>query len=503
MNIKATFTAFLFFVLSLQVGGQIKLSLEECRAMALENNHRIQIADEHIGAAGAVRKSAKTNFLPNISANGMYTRTNKKFALLDEDKFIPVVPYSALDANAGGLNNAILSPTLSNGSPNPQFDADVFGNTFAINPATGQPFLDKDNNPAFGNYAWLPKEEGEFGSKNLFVGALTLTQPIYMGGKVRESYKITQYGEQMAVAVKEKDVAGVLYKTEEAYWRILSLDEKVKMVKAYIALLERLNQDLENLFAEGMIIQNDLLKASVKLNEAELNLIKAENGVALSKMVLCQIIGLPLEADLALTNELSPQLMAMENISFRDSAVANRPELQALEQSANMARSGVKLMRSRYLPNVGLTANYLLANPNPYGGLVEEFGSDWNVGVAVNIPIFHWGDKNHTLRAAKFEQRAAELKVEETRDLIRLEVQQALFKVKESERKVQLTRQNLEKANENLRVANDGFSEGILKTTDVLEAQALWKESQADNIDAKMERNLNRVNLKRVVGDLK
>ncbi len=503
MKIKVTFTALLVFAISLQVGGQIKLSLEDCRTLALENNLRIQIADEHIGAAGEVRKSARTSFLPNISANGLYTRSNKKFSLLDEDKFIPVVPYSALDANTGGLNSSILSPTLPDGSPNPGFDADVFGSTFAINPATGQPFTDKDNNPAFGNYAWLPREEGEFGNKNLFVGALTLTQPIYLGGKVRESYKITQYGERLAVAEKKMDVSEVLYKTEATYWQVISLTEKVGMAKAYIDLLERLNQDLENLFAEGIIIQNDLLKASVKLNEAELALIKAQNGVALSKMVLCQIIGLPLQAELSLTDELSQQLPVLENISYRDSAVANRPELLALEQSANMARSGVKLMRSRFMPDVGLTANYLLANPNPYDGFVEEFGSDWNVGLAVSIPIFHWGDRNHTLRAAKFEQRAAELKLEETRDLIRLEVQQALYRVNESDRKVQVARQNLEKADENLRVARDSFAEGILKTTDVLESQALWKESQANYIDAKMERNLNRVNLKKVSGHLK
>ncbi len=504
MKIKATFTALLVLAFSFQGLGQIKLSLEECRVMALENNHQVQIADEHVGAAEALRKSAKTNFLPNISANGSYTRTNKKFSLLEEDLFIPVVPYSALDASGSGLNSSLLSPTLADGTTaNPQFDASVFSQTFAVDPSTGTPYVDADNNPVFGNYAWIPQEEGELGHKNIYVGALTLTQPVYLGGKVREAYKITKYGEQLAAASKEADVADVLYKTEEAYWRVLSLGEKVSLVNAYIDLLQRLNLDLENLFAEGIIIQNDLLKAGVKLNEARLNLIKAENGLALSKMALCQILGLPLETDLSLTDDLSSELPGMESLSYRDSAVANRPELHALEQTANIARSGVKLMQSRYLPNVGFTANYLVANPNPYAGLTEDFGSDWTVGVAVNIPIFHWGDKNHTLRAAKYEQRVAELKLEETRDLITLEVQQALFKVKESARKVEVARQNLEKADENLKVATDGFAEGILKTTDVLEAQALWKESRSSYIDAKMERNLDRVNLEKVAGDLK
>jgi outer membrane protein TolC len=59
---------------------------------------------------------------------------------------------------------------------------------------------------------------------------------------------------------------------------------------------------------------------------------------------------------------------------------------------------------------------------------------------------------------------------------------------------------NLELANENLRVTRDSFTEGMVKTTDVLEAQALWFDAYSNLIDAQMENQLSIVNLRKVMG---
>jgi outer membrane protein TolC len=160
----------------------------------------------------------------------------------------------------------------------------------------------------------------------------------------------------------------------------------------------------------------------------------------------------------------------------------------------------VNLMKSRFLPDIGLTANYMMINPNPYNGFSNEFGGDWSIGVAINIPIFHWNDKSHTLRAARHEQKAAEYQYKEARELISLQVQQALFSVSESSKKLHMAQESISLAEENLRIVNNSFAEGIVKTTDVLEAQALWQNAWSDLIDARMEFQLSRVNLKKVIG---
>lgn len=467
------------------LSAQQSLSLNDCKELALEHNYKVRIAAEQIGATSALSKSARTNYFPSISAKALYTRTNKQISLLQSDLLIPVVPFSSIDAETNQFN--------------PNLDP---ANTFVFNPLNGEMLYDRDGNPVFNNYAWLPKDQIEFGSKNMYMGGVSLLQPIYTGGKIREMNRVSEYSQKIAQANFAKERSEVIYKTEESYWRVVSLQEKVTMVESYIELLSKLSNDLENLYNEGIIIKNDLLKVSVKTNEAKLNLLKAKNGLTLSRMALCQVTGLPLNSDLVLTDSLSTSIFAIPEMAYTDSALNMRSELEALNQAVNIAKSGVNIMKSRYLPDIGLTASYMMLNPNPYKGFTEEFGGDWNVGVAINIPIFHWNDKSHTLRAAKHEQKVTELKLSEAREMISLQVQQAIFSANESAKKVLMAEENVALAKENLNVANDAFAEGMVKTTDVLEAQALWQNAWSDLIDARMDHQLSQVNLKKVVGNL-
>ena len=122
------------------------------------------------------------------------------------------------------------------------------------------------------------------------------------------------------------------------------------------------------------------------------------------------------------------------------------------------------------------------------------------MGVAINIPIFHWNDRAHTMRAARHEQKKVELQLAEAREQISLQLKQAQFLVYENQKKIIMATKNLELANENLRVTLDSFTEGMVKTTDVLEAQALWFDAYSNLIDAQMENQLSIVNLRKVMG---
>lgn len=497
MKVKILIILLLFsnFVFS-----QEEYSLEQCRKLALEHNQKIQIAQENSGAAKALKKAAKTKFLPDFNFNGTYTRLNKQFSLLKNDMFLPVVPAGAI--SNGTINGAALTPPTAE-QPNPYFDPALFSETFVINPKTGAPVLDENGKPVFKNYTYLPKDNAKIGSKNMYLMNVGLTQPIFTGGKIRQTYKIAKYGENAANANERLKTSDILYKTDEAYWRVISVQEKVKIAQDYKNMLDTLLVDLQNIYDEGIITNNDLLKAKVKLNEVNLKLLKANNGLVLSKMALCQIIGLPLNTEITLSDSLTGLYQINPDEKYTDIALNSRPEIEIMQNSVNIAKSGVNLMKSRYMPNIGLTANYFFSNPNPYTGFSEDFGHDWNVGIVCNIPIFHWGDKRHTLTAAKHEEKASELKLEETQELISLQVKQAVFKCNESVTKVQMTRLSLEQAKENLDDTKNKFKEGILKTTDVLDAQALWQNAYSEYIDAVTENKLNQTNLLKVTGQLK
>ncbi len=452
------------------------LSLEDCRQMALEHNRAVKMASEHEMALTSLKKAAKTQFFPNLSANGTYLRMNKDISLLGEDVFLPVIPSEAI------VNGEFDQSVLVN-------DPELLAETFVLTDFMGTPVpaLDDDGNPVFQNYAYLPKDEASLSMKNLFLLNVGFTQPVYMGGKIREMYKMSQYGEQLFKAKKELSIDEIIIKTDEYYWKVVSLKEKLELTRQYRQMIENLVQDLQNIYDEGIITNNEVLKAKVKMNEVELNYMKTNNGLQLARMALNQTLGLPLDTLLHLKDSVAAP-SSVENLgAYKASALSQRPEVAMLEQTINLAESGEKIMRSRYLPNIGLTANYTFINPNPYGGFEEEFGGDWNVGVVMNIPIYHWGDRRHTLEAMRHEKRAAEQKYEEAREQISLEVHQKLFTYHESLKKVELTESSLKQAEENLKITKDNFDEGLAKSTDVLEAQTMWQEAYSDYIDAKTE----------------
>lgn len=494
-------------VSSIAAMAQTTLTLEQCRKMALEHNKGVQISGMKVEAADAISKAAKAQYFPNISFTGTYLRTNNELQLLSEDKMLPVGVRMA-DGSFGfdlpspttgkltsnSLNNAWGMTTGPDGKP-AYLPKDKDGNFF--NPKTNPEKLE------WKNYAYLPADQTKVEHKDFYLGAVNLLQPVYLGGKVREINKIAGYTKNIAEAKKKMEDSDVLYGVEEAYWRVVSLQEKVKLAQEYTNLLTRLNSDVEDMYKEGVITRNDLLKVKVKVNEVELNLTKAQNGLELAKMALCQEIGMPLESDIQLADQPKPQLSTLKDTGHADYALSHRNELVALELATKVAQSNVKLMQSRFMPNVMLTANYLASNPNPYKGFTNEFGFDWNVGVVVNIPIFHWGERHQTLRAARAEQKATSLKIDEAKEKITLQVKQAMFKVNEANRRVSMTQKNIDRADENLKVAADGFKEGVLSASDVLEAQALWQSAFSENIDARNEAMLSETNLKKVLGELR
>jgi len=267
-------------------------------------------------------------------------------------------------------------------------------------------------------------------------------------------------------------------------------------------MLEHLIDDLTNLYEEGIITRNEILKAKVKYNEVDLQLLKADNGLKLARMALNQIIGFPLDTVVTLSDSMEVNSLLKEKSDYADMALNNRPEIDMVNSTLNMAESGEKIMKSRYLPNVGLTANYMFTNPNPYNGFEKEFGGDWNIGVFVNIPLYHFGDKKHTLEAMRHEIKAAEEKYKETKELIALEVQQTLFKYSESVKKVELTQSSLKQAEENLKLTQNSFEEGMVRSTELLEAQTMWQEAYAEFIEAKTEHKVCEAELRKVTGQL-
>ena len=493
INSRRDFAACLlaFFLLSpVTVSAQHALTLDECREMALEQNKKIRLAKEDAEIAGLTKKIAATKYLPNFSFNGGYLRLNKAFKPLGSDMFLPIVPYNSIDALTGAFNPAALH------------DPATALNTFVMNPQTGQPMLDASGNPVFKNYALLPADKMTMEFKDNYFAFLTVTQPLFTGFKITESNNIAKYAENMAKENVVLTKAEVLVKTDKAYWQVVSLQEKVKLANSYEALLNQLVTDLENMYAEGIIIRNDLLKAQVNQNEAKLKVMKAENGLALSKMALAQIIGMESDDIVMPENVIDKDLSGAYAIMNPENSTDKRAEIIMLKEKLSMMESNKKIERSKFMPDILLTGGYGWMNPNPYNGLNKEFGGDWGIGVVVSMPIFTWGERKHNMSTANIKKQKAQLEIDEAREMIELQIRQNHYKYNESVKKAELTQLSKVQAEENMKMAKENMLEGRTRLSELLEAQVQWENASSEYIDALIEIKTTLSELEKSTGEI-
>ncbi len=495
MKRKGLYIYGMLFLFSSVISAQTYLSLEDCLNLALKQNNDMQIKQEEVKMAEYKKKQAKAAYFPKVDASLSYLHMSDEMYLLSEDKFLPIGTKMA-DGTFGFRQDQVSNQwTMIDGQPVP-LDA----NGVPFNPKTDPEKIQ------WKDYTTIPRDELVVDMRNTFLGALTLVQPVYMGGKIYQANKMAQIGIDIAKEQQNAEVAEVLYDTENAYWTVVSVGNKVKTATDYQKLLVQLNQNVSELVNEGMATKSDMLKVKVKLNEVNMSLTKAQNGLNLAKMQLCRQIGLPMTGDVVLTDEISNQInmpLNTSGLSSVDEVYENRSEIKSLEKLIDLSESKKKLAVANYLPEVGLIANYMYTNPDFFNGFEKEFSGSWNVGVVMKIPVLHWGESKQKVRIAKSERFINELKLNDAKEKIELQYRQAVYKIDESNKKLLSTQSNLEQAEENLKYAQLSYDEGLVGVTDVLDAQAAWFAAYSDQTDAQIECKLNQLYLKKVKGELK
>lgn len=471
---------FCIIILLVYVGmtyGQVAMSLEECRRLAMENNKKLKMADEQIGIAKAKKEEAFTKYLPGIDAMGTYMRNQKEINLLAEDAHLPV-------GTMGADGNWTLRP-----------DQMMSG-------ADGKPII-VNGKPVPKDYALLPKEAMTVDDRNTVVMQVGLTQPIYMGGKIRAYNQLAGLSRQLAESGREQELQNVIQETDEAYWQIVSLVNRQKLAAKYVETLGKFVHDIDVMYTTGVATKADLLSVKVKLNQAEMTLTRVEDGISLSRMALNQICGLPVDTVFVLKEEMIGVLPVVDVQPLNmEQIYNNRPEINSLSLATDIYKKKERIARAEYLPSVAFMANYFAMTPSFFEGISTKLDGMWSVGIGVKAPVFHWGASRKSVRSARAETSLMNYKLQEAREKIELQVNQAQFKVKEAVRRLEMSQKNQEKADENLKYANLGFQEGTIPVSNVLEAQTAWLSAQSEMIDSQIEVKLCDVYLRKAYGVL-
>ena len=456
---KRTILLLAFVVTVSCMHAQRMLTLEECRNLAIQNNKELQISGEKIKMADNEKKAAFTKYFPQLSANGAYMWNQKDINLLDMGAL-----SSSLSSSLGGLAQLPMIQHLMSGVNDMQH-LDV---------------------------------------QNIWVGNVSLVQPVFMGGKIVNYNQITKFAKQLAESMNNLQLQDLIYKTDETYWQVISLVNKKKLADAYVDLLRKMDSDVTAMIYEGVATEADGLSVKVKLNEAEMAQTKVENGLALTRMLLAQICGLSLEEDLSLADEKLDNFPVETTQASADlnEAFMNRNELRSLDLATKIYKRKERIALAEMLPNVALAANYFVTNPNVFNGFKNDFAGMFNVGVMVKVPLSGWWEGAYRRNSAKAETRIKTLEWQDAREKIELQVNQSVYKVNEAGKKLIASSRNMENAEENLRRANFGFEEGVIPALNLMEAQTAWVSARSSLIDAQIEVKLTEVYLSKALGKL-
>lgn len=475
---------------------QQTLTLDSCRAMALRNNKTLSASRLQLDMARYNKKAAKTKYLPHISALGGYELTSREISLLSKDQKSAL--SNAGTNTTGALHNDIagaLTNLAQQGILTPEQASNLGGMFGQVGSKIGE---------AVNHVGQNIVDAFRTDTRQMYTLSVMLTQPIYMGGAIIAANRMADIGEQMAQNNIEASMQNTLHSIDQAYWTVVSVHHKKQLAESYLAVVKKLDDDVSKMISEGVATRADGLKVDVKVNEAEMSLTQAENGLALAKMLLCQLCGMDVDSDITLADENADNIVEQADDAQADRAVAmeNRPELKLLQNSADMSRQATKLVRAAYLPQVLLTGGYVATNPNVFNGFERKLSGMWNVGVMVRVPLWNWMEGTYKVRASRIATTIVELERDDIREKIDLQVSQSQFKVKEANRRLAMATKNVENAEENLRCANLGFKEGVIPTTDVMAAQTAWVQAQSQKIDAEVDVKMSQVNLKKALGVL-
>ncbi len=468
-------------------GSQEVLSLQECHRRALEANKGIKMSEEKVAEMEAMKKVALWQMLPKLTANGVYTWMQKSTELLSDDQ------KEHLNHLGDGIEADIAASIQENMGGLPII-GDAIANAL-INALSGTSLEGYINNAGHSIVDAL-----ETDTRNVTAATVTLTQPIYLGGKLVAMYKTAGLLAELSGLEYDKKREETLIGVDEAYWTVVSVKHKKELAEQYAALLDTLNSHVEEMMKAEVATKGDLTKVRVKLNEAQMSLTKASNGLVLAKMLLAQRCGMPLDSEFEVEDTpTNPTNMTKPTINM-NSVWENRKEMKMLRISDSVAQNAVVIARSTLLPNVVVTGGYLVSNPNLFNGFQNEFAGTFTAGVAVNIPILHPGGF-YALKAAKHKRQEVAYQMEEAKEMIELQVNKVKFELDLAYKKLEQAHSDLENAEENLKLADESFAAGMCSSSDLMAAQTAWLKAESEVIDAEIEIEMGKRYLKQAMGE--
>ncbi|MBR4392038.1 MAG: TolC family protein [Bacteroidales bacterium] len=430
----------LLILLSLSAWAQkpdtLRLSVQDCIDLALQNNIALQNSRLEVEKAQDTKREAFTEYLPKVSAQ-----------VLAFDAMNPLVTVGIDD-----IGNAQLRQMLYN---------------------------------LYAQYgAMLGLEKSYSYVQNGIVANVMATEPLYAGGRIRNGNRLAKVGVEAAAIQAKMKEDEVRLQTEQLYWQIVTLQEKILTLDQLDRLLDTLDKDLSGAIEAGLAMPTDKYKVTVKKNESQLNRKKVEDGIILLKMALAHLTGTDWQATV-LTDTLGAETAPTAYFHNAVEAVAQRHESRLLDLSLQAEKLKKKMTLGEALPAL------MVGGSASYHTIFDEAKPNAMVFAMLQVPITDWHKTAYKLKKHHIDTEIAENNRRDFTEQMKMQTDQAWFNLEQSWLRITMAMTALSDAEANLKIEQDYYEAGLIPLSDLLEAQTLLKHSRDELSDSRMEYRIN------------
>jgi outer membrane protein len=340
------------------------------------------------------------------------------------------------------------------------------------------------------------------GSQNNWRWGTFVRQPIFTGFALLSNYRLAELGIDQSQLELDQEKLDLVLRVKQAYFDILGADKAVEVAKTTVDSLTQTVKVARSFFDVGMIPVNDVLKAEVELANVQQSMVRAKNAAQTTRATFNTVLVRPVNDPVEVEDILvfKPEMGNYD--AYVKIALENRPEIKLLNVSLLQADQQIRLAKSKYYPEIGLTYTYLKQGDTPsLSGSPFVDANSWEVLAVANWTFFEWGKTYYTVKEKESVKRQILETKSDVEDGIRLQLKQATLDLDSSASNVPVTQKGIESGKENLRVNEERYKAQVSTITDLLDAQTLLARARLDYYRALYDHNLAKARLDRALGN--
>jgi outer membrane protein TolC len=424
---------------SLARGETYNLSLDQCLETAYQNNKTLLQLNEKINASRYKVEEARSGFLPQLSLSGSYTRLGRV----------------------------------------PGFD--VPGMTIMIDSLMLQ----------------FPDSKAEFGTANNYNLVLSLQQPLFTWGRIKNSYDIARYGLSLTQEEIRKTQQEIKLNLTSLFYSAILAKDLIRVREGSIARIEDHLSTVQERYQRGYVSEFDVLRVKVQLANAKPPLVQAKNLCHLTLDNLKNLLGISLSDSVNLEGTLESEPDRLDQSTAEEYAFKNRSELRLVSQQERIGGKALALAKAGNKPSLFGTANY--EYKRPYFS-EDRWKTDWNLTLALSFPLFDGFLTRSRVRQVKSDLRQLEIAEEQIRDLIRLEISRAISDLNLARENILSQDENVQQAKEALGIARVHYQKGMLTNLELMDTEFALTLAETNYLQAQSDYLIARARYEKAIG---